>query len=66
MWWYTARRKQFWFKNSWLASKNFAKHDIDLRRDRQALQRLTEAAEKAKCELSGLQKTKISLPLSHK
>ena len=35
---------------------------MDLRRDRQALQRLTEAAEKAKCELSGLQKTKISLP----
>jgi len=46
----------------WLAKKFLAKHDIDLRRDRQALQRLTEAAEKAKCELSGLQKTKISLP----
>ena len=46
----------------WLAEKFLAKHDIDLRRDRQALQRLTEAAEKAKCELSGLQKTKISLP----
>ena len=46
----------------WLAEKFLANHDIDLRRDRQALQRLTEAAEKAKCELSGLQKTKISLP----
>jgi len=46
----------------WLAEKFLAKHQIDLRRDRQALQRLTEAAEKAKCELSGLQKTKISLP----
>jgi len=46
----------------WLADKFLDKHDIDLRRDRQALQRLTEAAEKAKCELSGLQKTKISLP----
>jgi len=46
----------------WLAEKFLAKNDIDLRRDRQALQRLTEAAEKAKCELSGLQKTKISLP----
>ena len=46
----------------WLAEKFLDKHDIDLRRDRQALQRLTEAAEKAKCELSGLQKTKISLP----
>lgn len=46
----------------WLAEDFFEKHKIDLRRDRQALQRLTEAAEKAKCELSGLQKTKISLP----
>jgi len=46
----------------WLAEKFLGKHDIDLRRDRQAIQRLTEAAEKAKCELSGLQKTKISLP----
>ena len=46
----------------WIAEKFLAKHKIDLRRDRQALQRLTEAAEKAKCELSGLQKTKISLP----
>jgi len=46
----------------WLAEKFLVKYEIDLRRDRQALQRLTEAAEKAKCELSGLQKTKISLP----
>ena len=46
----------------WLAERFLAKHKIDLRRDRQALQRLTEAAEKAKCELSGLAKTKISLP----
>ena len=46
----------------WLAEKFIAKYKIDLRRDRQALQRLTEAAEKAKCELSGLTKTKISLP----
>ncbi len=46
----------------WLAEGFFEKYKIDLRRDRQALQRLTEAAEKAKCELSGLQKTKISLP----
>jgi molecular chaperone DnaK len=35
---------------------------IDLRRDRQALQRLSEAAEKAKQELSGVQSTPISLP----
>ena len=37
-------------------------HQIDLRRDRQALQRLLEAAEKAKQELSGTQQTQISLP----
>ena len=35
---------------------------IDLRRDRQALQRLTEAAEKAKIELSGTVETTVSLP----
>ncbi len=35
---------------------------IDLRRDRQALQRLKEAAEKAKIELSTLHKTEINLP----
>jgi molecular chaperone DnaK len=35
---------------------------IDLRKDRQALQRLTEAAEKAKIELSGALETTISLP----
>ncbi len=35
---------------------------IDLRKDRQALQRLREAAEKAKCELSTTLQTTISLP----
>jgi molecular chaperone DnaK len=35
---------------------------IDLRKDRQSLQRLTEAAEKAKIELSTALKTTISLP----
>ncbi|KAM3101665.1 molecular chaperone DnaK [Phormidesmis sp. 146-12] len=35
---------------------------VDLRRDRQALQRLTEAAEKAKIELSGVSVTEINLP----
>ena len=35
---------------------------IDLRKDRQALQRLREAAEKAKCELSTTLQTNISLP----
>ncbi|MGH9456929.1 MAG: molecular chaperone DnaK [Thermoanaerobaculia bacterium] len=35
---------------------------IDLREDRMALQRLKEAAEKAKCELSQLEETRITLP----
>ncbi len=44
-------------------SESFKKvNGLDLRRDRQALQRLTEAAEKAKQELSGVKKTPISLP----
>ncbi|MEY4431472.1 MAG: Chaperone protein DnaK [Cyanobacteriota bacterium] len=46
----------------WLADGFQKEHSIDLRRDRQALQRLTEAAEKAKIELSGVQSTPISLP----
>jgi molecular chaperone DnaK len=46
----------------WLADTFQAQHGLDLRRDRQALQRLTEAAEKAKIELSGVQSTPISLP----
>ncbi len=46
----------------WLADGFQQEHGLDLRRDRQALQRLTEAAEKAKMELSGVQSTPISLP----
>ena len=46
----------------WLAEDFLAKNKLDLRRDRQSLQRLTEAAEKAKQELSGVQATPISLP----
>jgi molecular chaperone DnaK len=46
----------------WLADAFQQEHGIDLRRDRQALQRLTEAAEKAKQELSGVLSTPISLP----
>ncbi|MEB3351265.1 MAG: molecular chaperone DnaK [Cyanobacteriota bacterium] len=46
----------------WLAEAFQQQHGIDLRRDRQALQRLTEAAEKAKQELSGVLTTPISLP----
>ena len=46
----------------WLAEDFLEKNKIDLRRDRQSLQRLTEASEKAKQELSGVQTTPISLP----
>ncbi len=46
----------------WIADGFQQEHGVDLRRDRQALQRLTEAAEKAKIELSGVQSTPISLP----
>nr|YP_009326675.1 heat shock protein 70 [Membranoptera platyphylla]AMJ16932.1 heat shock protein 70 [Membranoptera platyphylla] len=46
----------------WLV-KEFKNDDgIDLSKDRQALQRLTEAAEKAKMELSSLSQTDINLP----
>jgi len=46
----------------WLADQFLETEGIDLRKDRQALQRLTEAAEKAKIELSGVASTEISLP----
>ena len=46
----------------WVADGFFKEHGLDLRRDRQALQRLTEAAEKAKIELSGVPSTPLSLP----
>ena len=46
----------------WLAEKFLENEGIDLRRDRQALQRLMEAAEKAKIELSAVSVTDINLP----
>ncbi|MEM9137922.1 MAG: molecular chaperone DnaK [Cyanobacteria bacterium P01_F01_bin.42] len=46
----------------WLADEFLETEGVDLRRDRQALQRLTEAAEKAKVELSGLPTAEINLP----
>ncbi|MDZ4655714.1 MAG: molecular chaperone DnaK [Coriobacteriia bacterium] len=46
----------------WLADKFKADHGIDLRVDKMALQRLKEAAEKAKMELSSMQTTQINLP----
>ncbi|MFU8890113.1 MAG: molecular chaperone DnaK [Anaerosomatales bacterium] len=46
----------------WLAEKFKSDHGIDLRADKMALQRLKEAAEKAKMELSTTQTTQINLP----
>ena len=46
----------------WLADKFKAKEGMDLRTDKLALQRLREAAEKAKIELSSAQTTEINLP----
>nr|HID59459.1 molecular chaperone DnaK [Desulfobacterales bacterium] len=46
----------------YLADEFKREHGIDLRDDRQALQRLYEAAEKAKCELSSTTQTIINLP----
>jgi len=46
----------------WLMQEFKRDEGIDLRGDRQALQRLTEAAEKAKVELSSLTQTDINLP----
>ena len=46
----------------WLVSSFAAEHDIDLRQDRMALQRLRDGAEKAKCELSSVRETEINLP----
>lgn len=46
----------------WMAEEFHRGQGIDLRKDRQALQRLTEAAEKAKIELSSAVETTISLP----
>ncbi|MCS6907146.1 MAG: molecular chaperone DnaK, partial [Anaerolineales bacterium] len=47
---------------NWVAEEFKKEHGIDLRTDRQALQRLREAAEKAKIELSSVMETEINLP----
>ncbi len=46
----------------WMAEEFQSKHNIDLRKDPMALQRLKEAAEKAKIELSSSTETEINLP----
>ena len=46
----------------WLVFGFLKEHKIDLRKDRMALQRIRDAAEKAKCELSGTPSAEINLP----
>ncbi|MCX7855198.1 MAG: molecular chaperone DnaK [Anaerolineae bacterium] len=46
----------------YVADEFAREHGVDLRQDRQALQRLKEAAEKAKIELSSVLETEINLP----
>ncbi len=46
----------------WLVAEFKKQHGIDLSKDRRTLQRLKEAGEKAKCELSTSQQTEINLP----
>jgi molecular chaperone DnaK len=46
----------------WIADEFKRENGIDLRKDRMALQRLKEASEKAKCELSTTVQTEINLP----
>ena len=47
---------------NWMADQFLADTGIDLRKDRLALQRLKEVAERAKCELSSSTETNINLP----
>jgi molecular chaperone DnaK len=47
---------------NWVADEYKKEQGIDVREDRQALQRLKEAAEKAKIELSSMMETEINLP----
>jgi molecular chaperone DnaK len=46
----------------WLVQNFRDENGIDLRQDRMALQRLRDAAEKAKCDLSGVKETEVNLP----
>ncbi len=46
----------------WVVADFQQEHGIDLRKDRMALQRIKDVAEKAKCELSVVKETEINLP----
>ena len=50
----------------WLCDEFKREQGIDLRQDRMALQRLKEAAEKAKIELSSVVSSEVNLPLHHR
>ena len=47
---------------NWIADEFKSKEGLDLRKDKMALQRLREAAEKAKIELSSMEETSLNLP----
>ncbi len=49
----------------YLAEQFQAEHGVDLREDRMSLQRLKDAAERAKCELSFVDKTPVLIPRVH-
>ncbi|MDI7266776.1 MAG: molecular chaperone DnaK [Myxococcota bacterium] len=46
----------------WLVQSFMQEHRVDLRQDRMAMQRLKDAAEKAKCDLSASRQSEINLP----
>jgi molecular chaperone DnaK len=46
----------------WIIEEYKKSEDVDLSKDRMAIQRIREAAEKAKCELSSVHETQINLP----
>jgi molecular chaperone DnaK len=46
----------------WLVAGFAKEHKVDLRKDAMAMQRLRDASEKAKCELSGVREAEINLP----
>ena len=46
----------------WIIDEYKKSEDVDLSKDRMAIQRIREAAEKAKCELSSVHETQINLP----
>ncbi len=49
----------------WIIEEFKKAEEIDLSKDRMAIQRIREAAEKAKCELSSMHETNINLPFIH-